>query len=93
MLRGNGMVVVGWQARGCDAVCSDAQVIAARVVERALPGGVILLHDGAGLGGTSSRAPTLDALPRILDGLEARGLRFERLDRLLGVEPYRVMAS
>jgi peptidoglycan/xylan/chitin deacetylase (PgdA/CDA1 family) len=49
-----------------------------------------LLHDGAGLLGTGSRQPTLDALPRIIDALRAAGLEFARLDKLLGVEAYRL---
>lgn len=89
VLRATGTTAVGWQARGLDAVSRDAKAIERRVVDGARPGGVLVLHDGAGLGGTGDRAPTIAALPRILDGLAARGLAVQRLDELLQVEAYR----
>lgn len=84
-----GMTAIGWQVRAFDAVVSDPKVIERRVLENVRGGSIILLHDGAGLGGTHNRQPTLRALPRILDGIEDRGLRFARLDALLEVAPYR----
>ncbi len=80
---------VGWQVRGLDSVGGDARAIEARVVRGAQPGGVIVLHDGGGFGGRVDRSATLEALPRIIDGLKARGLTFARLDELLELEPYR----
>lgn len=87
-LRRRGMVVVGWQARGYDAVSADAGAIARRLLEGARPGGVLLLHDGAGLRGTEDRGPTLAALPLLLDGLQARGLAVVPLDELLQEQAY-----
>ncbi|MCC6575540.1 MAG: polysaccharide deacetylase family protein [Planctomycetes bacterium] len=83
-----GMVAVGWQIRGFDAVRGDAAAIARRVVEGAQAGGVILLHDGGGLQGTDDRGATLEALPVIIDGLRARGFKLARLDDLLGEGAY-----
>jgi peptidoglycan-N-acetylglucosamine deacetylase len=88
VLREVGMVAVGWQVRGFDAVVNDAARIAQRIVDKARPGGVILLHDGAGLQGSADRAATLAALPVVIDGLRARGLEIVRLDELLQVEAY-----
>jgi peptidoglycan/xylan/chitin deacetylase (PgdA/CDA1 family) len=88
VLRGEGMLSIGWQARGFDAVVNDAARIAQRIVDKAAPGGVILLHDGAGLQGTEDRQATLEALPVVIDGLRARGLEIKRLDELLDVRPY-----
>jgi len=82
------MLAVGWQVRGFDAVSGNAAKIAQRVVNGASPGGVILLHDGAGLQGTDDRSATVEALPVIIDGLRARGLEIVRLDELLKLEPY-----
>ena len=87
-LKAAGMVAVGWQVRGFDAVVNDAASIAQRIVEKAKPGGVILLHDGAGLQGSTDRKATLEALPVVIDGLKARGLEIAPLPQLLGVEPY-----
>jgi peptidoglycan/xylan/chitin deacetylase (PgdA/CDA1 family) len=74
------MTCVGWQVRGFDAVRSDANSIARRVVRKARAGGILLLHDGSGLQGTRDRSATLNAWPMIIDGLRARGFAFKRLD-------------
>jgi|GEM_PF-745335 len=76
------MTCVGWQARGFDAVRSDASEIARRLVHKARAGGILLLHDGSGLQGTQDRSATLEALPLIIAGLRARGFAFKRLDEL-----------
>lgn len=89
VLREQGLTAIGWQVRGFDAVVNDAARIAQRIVEKAKPGGVILLHDGAGLQGSSDRAATLAALPVVIDGLRSQGLEIKRLDKLLMVEAYR----
>ncbi|MEZ5993399.1 MAG: polysaccharide deacetylase family protein [Planctomycetota bacterium] len=83
------MVAVGWQVRGFDAVSGNAAKIAERIVDKARPGGVILLHDGAGLQGSDDRSATVDALPVIIDGLRARGFEILRLDELLKIPPYK----
>jgi peptidoglycan/xylan/chitin deacetylase (PgdA/CDA1 family) len=87
------MTAIGWQVRGLDSMSGDAAAIERRVLGGARPGGVIMLHDGTGLGGRSDRSATIEALPRIIEGLKERGLSFARLDTLLGVEPYRAVAQ
>lgn len=77
------MTCVGWQVRGFDAVRSDADAIASRLLLKARAGGILLLHDGSGLQGTQDRSATLAALPVIIGGLRARGLEFKRLDELV----------
>jgi peptidoglycan-N-acetylglucosamine deacetylase len=76
------MTCVGWQVRGFDAVSSNADTIARRLVLKAKAGGILLLHDGSGLQGTQDRNSTLEALPVIIDGLRERGFTFKRLDEL-----------
>jgi peptidoglycan/xylan/chitin deacetylase (PgdA/CDA1 family) len=76
------MSCVGWQVRGFDAVRSDGNAIARRLLRKARPGGVLLLHDGSCLHGTRDRSAMLDALPVVIHGLRARGLEFKRLDEL-----------
>lgn len=83
------LLAVGWQARGLDAVGASAAEIERRILASIRPGGVIVMHDGAGLYGTEDRAPTLAALPRIIDAIRARGLRIVPLDELLGEKAYR----
>ncbi len=56
---------------------------AARVVKYATqvrPGGVILVHDGGG-----TRDQTIQALPQIIETLQAKGYRFVTLDQLASV--------
>ena len=89
VLAGERMTAIGWQIRGFDAVQSDPAKIAKRIVSRARAGGVILLHDGAGLQGSDDRSATIAALPVIIDGLRARGLNPVRLDELLDVKGYK----
>jgi len=88
VLAGEDMLAIGWQVRGFDAVSSNAVRIAERIVNGAKAGGVILLHDGAGLQGSEDRSATVDALPVIIDGLRARGFNIVRLDELLETDPY-----
>ena len=87
------LLAVGWQVRGLDSVSADSDAIARRVLRQLRPGGVIQLHDGAGYGGRADRKPTVEALPAIIEGVRARGLRFARLDELVGREPYRSDAA
>ena len=82
VLAKHAMTCVGWQVRGFDAVRCDADAIANRMVLKARAGGILLLHDGSGLQGTQDRGATLQALPVIIEGLRARGLKFKRLDEL-----------
>lgn len=89
VLRELDLAPIGWQVRGLDSMSDDADAIERRVLSGAKPGGVIMLHDGGGYGGLEDRSATIEALPRIIDGLEARGLRFVRLDELLELEAYR----
>ena len=69
-----------WQQPGADAI---ARRTIAGVTDASLGenhGNVILLHDGGG-----DRAGTLDALPRIIAGLRARGYRFVPVSELAGL--------
>jgi peptidoglycan-N-acetylglucosamine deacetylase len=56
------------------------------IVERALagahPGAIILMHDAGGL-----RTQTIEALPLIVKGLQARGYRLVTVPRLLTDNP------
>jgi peptidoglycan/xylan/chitin deacetylase (PgdA/CDA1 family) len=90
-VRRRGMQAVTWDVSAPDRSDTDARRVARRIVERARPGSIILLHDGLdGTGGPAGadRSVLVDALPRVLDGLEAKGLEPVRLDRLLGVPGY-----
>jgi peptidoglycan-N-acetylglucosamine deacetylase len=89
VLRERGMTAIGWQVRGMDYLFRDPGRIARRIVEGAVDGGVLLLHDGGGLQGSTDRSATIRALPQVIDGLRARGFTFLRVDQLFGVAAYR----
>jgi peptidoglycan/xylan/chitin deacetylase (PgdA/CDA1 family) len=89
VLRKLRMPAIAWQVRGLDALRCDASQIITRIVSGVRPGGIVLLHDGAGLMGNDDRAPTIAALPELIERLRAAGFTFVRLDALLGISAYR----
>jgi peptidoglycan/xylan/chitin deacetylase (PgdA/CDA1 family) len=71
----DGLVCVTWTERGLDAIGRASQAIASRLARSLRAGAILALHDGAGLGGTRDRRPTLEALEILLEMAKARGLR------------------
>jgi peptidoglycan/xylan/chitin deacetylase (PgdA/CDA1 family) len=63
-----GMRLIGWTARGFDAVVQDPEQVLARVLPDLRPGAIILLHQG--------RAHSLRVLERVIAAIEERGYRF-----------------
>ncbi len=84
ILKDLGMTLVGWQARAFDTQRQDVRTIAAAILKKTRPGGVILLHDGSDAA-NDNRTPTLQALPVVIRGLQDRGLEFYTLDKLFGL--------
>jgi peptidoglycan/xylan/chitin deacetylase (PgdA/CDA1 family) len=69
-----GLRLVAWTRRGFDAVDQDPAAIARRLLGGLAPGDVLLLHDGRASGSPGGNRVVLEALPRVLDVLSARGL-------------------
>lgn len=67
-LGSRGLTTALWDVDPRDWIRPGAGTIADRVLGRLHPGAVIVLHDGGG-----DRSQTVAALPRILDGIRARG--------------------
>ena len=67
--------LVSWTRRGLDTVRADAARVAERLLRGLAPGDILLLHDGSSARDAEGRAVALGALDRVLDGLEAAGLR------------------
>jgi len=80
-----GLTTVLWDVNPHDYAGGGATAdgIAAEVLDTAGRGSIVLLHDG---GPPDSRAPLLEALPRIADGLRGRGLELVTVPRLLGLD-------
>jgi peptidoglycan/xylan/chitin deacetylase (PgdA/CDA1 family) len=78
--RANGLEMVFWTLDSEDDTHPGVGPIRARVVRRAKPGSIVLLHDGG-------RHPqTVEALGGIVEGLERRGFRLVTVTELLGGE-------
>ena len=70
-----GQRVVLWSVDPTDwETGTTARQIARRVLSAVRPGSIVILHDGGG-----NRSATLAALPRIVRGIRARGLRLVTL--------------
>lgn len=66
--RKNGLTIVGWTARGYDAVAGEPDRIVERMRRDIRPGSIILAHEG--------RALNIVVLARLLKELSADGYRF-----------------
>jgi peptidoglycan/xylan/chitin deacetylase (PgdA/CDA1 family) len=84
------MRMVGWDVSAGDWATSNPRTIADRVLRKVRAGSIIDVHDGLDGRVNVDRRALVQAMPLILDGLRARGLRVVRLDRLLGINGYRV---
>lgn len=84
MLLGQELVLWSLSAQDWHPRATAAGVVK-RVVEKAVPGDIILFHDSGSLLATegSNRGPTVDALGPIIDGLRARGLEISTLEEFL----------
>ena len=81
--RKRGEDIIIWSAVGADwDAHASADSIRRKIVTRATPGGIALLHDGGG-----NRRATVAALPRIIDELKKRGYRFVTVPELLKMGP------
>jgi len=87
-VRHQGMHAVTWDVSAQDWSEHDGKLVAQRIVDRARPGSIILLHDGLDGNVHADRSVLLTALPLIIDGLRAKGLEPVRLDELLGLPGY-----
>lgn len=83
-----GMELVNWDVEVRDWRETDADRLAASVLQRARPGSIVLLHDGRDGQEGADRNVLIRALPKIIEGLRARGLAVVRLDELLGKPGY-----
>jgi len=84
----HGMTMIGWDVSAGDWSAHEPGHLADRIVAKARPGSIIDLHDGLDGRVDVDRTILVDALPRILDGLAAKGLRPVRLDELIGRRGY-----
>lgn len=86
---GEKMVTVNWDSEGLDwQKGATAQSITDRVLSEVHPGSIVLLHDGDELRHGSDRSQTVEALPLLIETLQARGYRFVTVPQLLNMPAY-----
>ncbi len=76
LFQARGTPTVLWSVDPQDWLHPGSSVVARRIVEGVHPGGVVLAHD--------IHADTVGAMPAVLDGVMARGLRFVTVSELIG---------
>jgi peptidoglycan/xylan/chitin deacetylase (PgdA/CDA1 family) len=69
-LASRGLTAVLWSDDPRDWTRPGTSAIVQRVLAQAAPGAIIELHDGGG-----DRSETVQALPAIIEGLQAQGYR------------------
>lgn len=75
ILQPMGLTLASWTRRGYDAVDGNPDRVLRRLTRGVAPGDVLLLHDGSPARAPENRPVCLEVLPRLLDALEATGLR------------------
>ena len=87
-----GLRTVQWDVAGFDWKWLSAGEIAREVLRKARAGSIVLLHDGDSER-KHDRHATVAALPLIIEGLRARGLRIVPLSQLLGKNEVKIVAG
>ncbi len=82
---GLGYRLVGWSKGVFDTALPGADTIVERAQSGMHPGAVLLLHDADG-NGTADRSQTAEALPGILQQMQARGLQPVTISELSSLE-------
>ena len=82
LLKRKGMLMVLWDVDTEDYTQPGADAIAHTAVSQAQPGSIILMHDAGG-----DRSQTVAALPDVIRGLRAKGLRPVTVPQLIADDP------
>lgn len=83
-VRRAGLTTVHWNVQTRDWQRPDPDTIVRRVLDHVSPGAIVLMHDGDDTHHGSDRTPTIEALPKLIDALRARGYRLVTVPELLG---------
>ncbi len=74
LLARRGLGLASWTRRGYDTVSAEPERVAARLTRGLSAGDLLLLHDGCSARGPGGAPVVLEALDRLLDALDDRGL-------------------
>ncbi len=72
--------IIGWSLRSKDTVIKDETKLLERLIRKVKPGDIILFHD--------SKRITVNVLEKFIKFAGENDIRFERLDKHLGIEAY-----
>jgi peptidoglycan/xylan/chitin deacetylase (PgdA/CDA1 family) len=82
-----GYTVITWDNMTSDwNADKSGEEIVRTIVQRAKPGGVIVMHDGRDTRPNYDRSQMLQALPQIIDALKQKGFDFVTMPELLESE-------
>ncbi|HZM69601.1 MAG TPA: polysaccharide deacetylase family protein [Candidatus Cryosericum sp.] len=70
-----GLELASWTRRGLDTVSRDPARVLRRLTRSMAPGDVLALHDGSAARDRDGRPVVVETLPRLLDAIDAAGLR------------------
>ena len=87
-LRRQGVVMVRWNCSVRDWTNPGVDKLTSRVLNKTHSGSIILLHDGYDLKEDPDRSQLVQALPTIIEKLQAEGYTFVTVAQLLKQEPY-----
>jgi peptidoglycan/xylan/chitin deacetylase (PgdA/CDA1 family) len=90
-VRDQGMIEVTWSVSTGELNVTSPVSVAEKIVSETHPDGIILLHDGYGTSHNCNKADkslTVEALPLIIEKLQAEGYRFVTVPELLDVPAY-----
>ena len=81
-IEGAGLLTTNWSIIPRDWTNPGAQIITDRVLEKAEPGAIVLLHDGDSPKNKAPREQTIEAVAAIIDKLRAQGYEFVTIEEL-----------
>jgi peptidoglycan/xylan/chitin deacetylase (PgdA/CDA1 family) len=90
-VKDQGMIEVEWSVSTGELNTHSFEKVADRLVDETHPGEIMLLHDGYGTDHNCPQADkslTVEALPLIIEKLQAEGYTFVTVPELLDVPPY-----
>lgn len=81
-IENSGLLTTNWSIIPRDWTNPGTQVITDRVLEKAEPGAIVLLHDGDSPKNKAPREQTIEAVAAIIDKLRAQGYEFVTIEEL-----------
>lgn len=85
-IKANNLQAMNWSIIPRDWTNPGVETIASRVIEKARPGAIVLLHDGDSPKGLAPRQQTVEATAIIIDKLRSQGYEFVTVSELVKAE-------